>query len=75
MTKKAVIREYNWDCMYKVVKASSDAIVKKILKEQTESKVKKVSLCFSCEKRPQKYITGLCESCHQEAIAINNPSV
>jgi len=21
-------------------------------------------LCFSCDKRPQKYITGLCEECH-----------
>lgn len=23
--------------------------------------------CFSCEKKPQKYITGLCEDCHQIA--------
>jgi hypothetical protein len=23
--------------------------------------------CFGCEQRPQKYITGLCEECHQIA--------
>lgn len=24
--------------------------------------------CFSCKKRKQKYIDGLCERCHKEAI-------
>jgi len=37
---KKLVTEYNWDCMYRIVKASSDAIVKKILKEQTEPKKK-----------------------------------
>ena len=25
-------------------------------------------LCFSCEIHPQKYVTGLCEKCHEIAI-------
>jgi len=25
-------------------------------------------LCFSCEKRPKKYATGLCECCHQITV-------
>lgn len=24
--------------------------------------------CFSCEVNPQKYVTGLCEECHQVAM-------
>jgi len=26
--------------------------------------------CFSCEQRPQKYLTGLCEGCHRVACRI-----
>ena len=34
---------------------------------------KKPSLmCFSCEKQPQKYVTGLCEECHQIAMGTFN---
>lgn len=29
---------------------------------------KKLPLCFSCDKNEQKYITGLCEECHQVAM-------
>ena len=32
----------------------------------------KYMLCFSCDKRKQKYITGLCELCHRVAMATTN---
>ena len=30
--------------------------------------MEEVKLCLSCDKRPLKYATGLCEECHQVAL-------
>ncbi len=32
-----------------------------------EEKKLKMKPCFSCEQRPQVYITGLCEECNSQA--------
>lgn len=28
-------------------------------------------MCFSCDVAPQKYVTGLCQGCHDVAVAVD----